>query len=442
MLAARPLDGAVPSGAGQLDALEFLLAARAGWVRRSVAASMRQTSAAGRPPPRGSARDRRPRHRWYAGTRGGRGLDEAQVLEVLVHSRRAGPRAPRARASGQDAVRPRCRGRRDRLGQDRRPPRGLPLLLSVGDVLLPVRAALPDIPAMVRAAVETAETGATEFCIVAAVRGPDAKLMAQMRAGVTAIRAAVDINIAASLGMLSRPQVDELAEMGIHRYNHNLETARSYFPSVVTTHTWEELGNAHDGPGRRHGGACRGGIVGMGETLAQRAEFAVQLAGLGPDEVPLNFLNPRPGTPFGDRPVLSPADALRGWRVPAGPTANDPAVRRRTRDRARRSRDAGRPARRGQRSHRRQLPDDAGPPSPGGSGVARRSPDADQGTVGDPLTASSGRSGSASAPTSPADPNTTSNAATTSSAAAQRSATARRHNDVATPTRLVGTSTT
>ena len=93
---------------------------------------------------------------------------------------------------------------------------------------------------MVRAAVETAETGATEFCIVAAVRGPDAKLMAQMRAGVTAIRAAVDINIAASLGMLSRPQVDELAEMGIHRYNHNLETARSYFPSVVTTHTWEE----------------------------------------------------------------------------------------------------------------------------------------------------------------------------------------------------------
>ena len=71
------------------------------------------------------------------------------------------------------------------------------------------------------------------------------------------------------------------------------------------------MGNAHDGPGRRHGGACCGGIVGMGETLAQRAEFAVQLAGLGPDEVPLNFLNPRPGTPFGDRPVLSPADAPR-----------------------------------------------------------------------------------------------------------------------------------
>ena len=59
--------------------------------------------------------------------------------------------------------------------------------------------------------------------------------MAQMRDGVSAIRAAVDINVAASLGMLSQEQVDELAEMGVHRYNHNLETARSYFPSVVTT---------------------------------------------------------------------------------------------------------------------------------------------------------------------------------------------------------------
>jgi biotin synthase len=175
----------------------------------------------------------------------------------------------------------------------------------------PVRAAWLDIPSLVKAAVETAATGATEFCIVAAVRGPDERLMKQMREGVEAIRAAVDINVAASLGMLTQAQVDELADMGIHRYNHNLETARSYFPNVVTTHTWEERWSTLEMVRDAGMEVCCGGIVGMGETREQRAEFAGQLAALEPDEVPLNFLNPRPGTPFGDQPLMEPAEALR-----------------------------------------------------------------------------------------------------------------------------------
>ncbi|MDQ1652035.1 MAG: biotin synthase [Cryptosporangiaceae bacterium] len=175
----------------------------------------------------------------------------------------------------------------------------------------PVRAAWLDIPSLVKAAVETAATGATEFCIVAAVRGPDARLMAQMREGVAAIKKAVDIQVAASLGMLTQEQVDELADMGIHRYNHNLETAKSYFPNVVTTHTWEERWETLRMVGAAGMEVCCGGIVGMGETNAQRAEFAAQLAVLEPDEVPLNFLNPRPGTPFGDLPVLAATEALK-----------------------------------------------------------------------------------------------------------------------------------
>lgn len=175
----------------------------------------------------------------------------------------------------------------------------------------PVRSAWLDIPSLVQAALDTAATGASEFCIVAAVRGPDERLMAQMREGVAAIKAAVDINVAASLGILTQGQVDDLVGMGVHRYNHNLETARSYFPAVVTTHTWDErmdtLARVRDSGME----VCCGGIVGMGETRAQRAEFATQLASLEPHEVPLNFLNPRPGTPFGDLPVLSAADALR-----------------------------------------------------------------------------------------------------------------------------------
>jgi biotin synthase len=175
----------------------------------------------------------------------------------------------------------------------------------------PVRAAWLDIPSLVQAAKETAATGATEFCIVAAVRGPDERLMAQMREGVAAIREAVDINVAASLGMLTQEQVDELAAMGVHRYNHNLETARSYFPQVVSTHTWEERWQTLTMVRDAGMEVCCGGIVGMGETLEQRAEFAAQLGELDPDEVPLNFLNPRPGTPFADLPVMAGADALR-----------------------------------------------------------------------------------------------------------------------------------
>jgi biotin synthase len=175
----------------------------------------------------------------------------------------------------------------------------------------PVRAAWLDIPSLVKAAVETRATGATEFCIVAAVRGPDDRLMAQVRAGVVAIREAVDIQVACSLGMLTQEQVDELAAIGVHRYNHNLETARSHFPNVVTTHTWEERWSTLERVREAGMEVCCGGILGMGETLEQRAEFAAQLASLQPDEVPLNFLNPRPGTPFGDLPVLPASDALR-----------------------------------------------------------------------------------------------------------------------------------
>jgi biotin synthase len=175
----------------------------------------------------------------------------------------------------------------------------------------PVRAAWLDIAELVEAAKQTAKTGATEFCIVAAVRGPDERLMNQVREGVAAIREAVDINIACSLGMLTQEQVDELAAMGVHRYNHNLETARSYFANVVTTHTWEERWETLRMVGEAGMEVCCGGIVGMGETREQRAEFAAQLASLAPDEVPLNFLNPRPGTPFGDQPVLEAKEALR-----------------------------------------------------------------------------------------------------------------------------------
>ena len=175
----------------------------------------------------------------------------------------------------------------------------------------PVRSAWLDIPALVEAAKQTAKTGATEFCIVAAVKGPDERLMSQLEEAIAAIKAEVDIEVAASIGILTKEQVERLAKAGVHRYNHNLETAKSYFPHVGTTHSWEKRRETCEMVRDAGMEVCCGGIVGMGETVEQRAEFAAQLAELRPDEVPMNFLDPRPGTPFGNRPVMESNEALK-----------------------------------------------------------------------------------------------------------------------------------
>ncbi|AKE40290.1 biotin synthase [Corynebacterium kutscheri] len=175
----------------------------------------------------------------------------------------------------------------------------------------PVRSAWLDIAGLVEAAKQTQKSGATEFCIVAAVKGPDERLMSQVEQAAQAIKAEVDIEVAASIGILTQEQVDRLKAVGIHRYNHNLETARSFFPHVVSTHTWESRRETLRMIAEAGIEVCSGGILGMGESLEQRAEFAAELAELDPQEVPMNFLDPRPGTPFADKEVMATEDALR-----------------------------------------------------------------------------------------------------------------------------------
>ncbi len=242
----------------------------------------------------------------------GEGLDERQVLEIL---RLPDERLDDALALAHEVRMRWCGPEVEVEGIVSVKTGGCPedchFCSQSGRFETPVRAARLDIPSLVEAARQTAATGATEFCIVAAVRGPDARLMAQVRDGVAAIKAAVDINVACSLGILTRAQGEELAELGVHRYNHNLEAARSYFPQVVTTHTWEERWETLMLVRELGMEVCCGCILGMGETLEQRAELAAQLAALDPDEVPLNFLDPRPGTPFADYELLDAADALR-----------------------------------------------------------------------------------------------------------------------------------
>ena len=168
-----------------------------------------------------------------------------------------------------------------------------------------------DIPPLVDAAKRAQEQGATEFCIVLAVRGPDDRIMQQVLAAVDALHKDTEMHVAASLGILTREQAVQLKDAGVRRYNHNLETARSHFSKIVSTHTWEERWETCELVLELGMELCCGGIFGMGETKEQRVEFAFELKQLGPREIPMNFLNPRPGTPLADAGLVAPLDAIR-----------------------------------------------------------------------------------------------------------------------------------
>ncbi len=163
---------------------------------------------------------------------------------------------------------------------------------------------------VIRSAEDAQAQGATEFCIVYAVKGPDARLMENIVELTAAVHAKTDMHVAVSAGILDAEQAATLAAAGVIKYNHNLEAARSFFPQIVSSHSWEDRHRTLELV-REHGmQVCTGGIVGMGETVEQRAELALDLAEFHPTETPLNFLNPRPGTPLQDVAPMTPREAL------------------------------------------------------------------------------------------------------------------------------------
>jgi biotin synthase len=168
-----------------------------------------------------------------------------------------------------------------------------------------------DTDEVLQAARETKAIGASEFCIVLAVRGPDEKTMQRLEELVPLVQTETGMNVAVSAGILTEEQAARLAAVGTHRYNHNLETSQSFFPSIVTTHTWEERFETCELV-RSHGmELCCGVLLGMGESHEQRLELLDQLRDVQPAEVPLNFLNPRPGTPLQIRKPVKPIEAIR-----------------------------------------------------------------------------------------------------------------------------------
>ncbi|HLH28073.1 MAG TPA: biotin synthase BioB, partial [Acidimicrobiales bacterium] len=168
-----------------------------------------------------------------------------------------------------------------------------------------------DLDEILAAAEETRLAGASEFCIVLAVRGPDERTLGRILEVVRLVRERTGLNVAVSAGILTPDQAERLAAGGVHRYNHNLETARSFFPEIVTTHTWEERRDTCLLVRAAGMELCCGALLGMGESDVQRVELVLELREVDPAEVPLNFLNPRPGTPLGTRRPLDAWEAIR-----------------------------------------------------------------------------------------------------------------------------------
>ncbi|WP_020676231.1 biotin synthase BioB [Geopsychrobacter electrodiphilus] len=128
---------------------------------------------------------------------------------------------------------------------------------------------------------------------------------------ITRIASETTIEPSASLGILTAESASALAKAGCVTYHHNLETARSFFPEICTTHSYEDDVATVQLAKAAGMQVCCGGIFGLGESLEQRVEMGLTLRELNVDSVPLNFLNPIPGTPLANNNLLSPMDCLR-----------------------------------------------------------------------------------------------------------------------------------
>jgi len=153
--------------------------------------------------------------------------------------------------------------------------------------------------------------GAHRFCMVTQGQGLSKRDFAKVLEGAKLVAEHTNLKRCASIGHMSLERAQQLKEVGIQRVHHNVETAESYYDEVSTTVRYE--GRLRTIRAVREAGleTCVGGILNLGETRRQRVEMAFELAGLNPTSVPINLLNPRAGTKFGDRELIDPWDAVK-----------------------------------------------------------------------------------------------------------------------------------
>ena len=165
---------------------------------------------------------------------------------------------------------------------------------------------------LVAAARAAAQAGAARFSLVTSGRGVlSPREQGALVVAVAAIREAAPLKVCASLGIVDKPFLADLKAAGLWRFHHNLEAAASFFPRICTTHTYADRVATVAAASEAGLSVCCGGILGLGENVAQRWELAQAIGDLPVDAIPLNFLHPLPGTPLAGRPRLTALTALQ-----------------------------------------------------------------------------------------------------------------------------------
>ena len=149
-----------------------------------------------------------------------------------------------------------------------------------------------------KAAYDAKSNHASRFAIVTSGKTPDESDFTTMLDMIKVINKIGELKSCASIGILNEDQAKALAEAGLVRFHHNINTARSYYPEVCTTHSWDERYNTCKLVKKFGMELCCGVILGMGESVEQRVEMALELAEIGPESIPVNILMPIPQTPF------------------------------------------------------------------------------------------------------------------------------------------------
>jgi biotin synthase len=159
--------------------------------------------------------------------------------------------------------------------------------------------------------------GASSFCIVCAYREPPERDFEQICNTICQLKDHLDLDVNVSLGFMTKERALRLKKIGVKRYNHNLETAASNFAKICRTHEFQDRVSTAKIVKEAGLELCCGGIIGMGETQRQRLELAFSIAELDPDEVPINILMAREGTPFQGMGSVTPEEAIKTiavWR--------------------------------------------------------------------------------------------------------------------------------
>lgn len=164
---------------------------------------------------------------------------------------------------------------------------------------------------IVEAAKEAESDGAHRFCIVTSGDSLGDRDFETVLEAVGRIREGTGLKRCASVGWLTPERASQLKQAGLDRYHHNIETARSFFPEICSTHTYDDKLATINHLKAAGVETCVGGILNLGESPRQRIEFMFELKELKPDSVPVNFLIPRPGTPLGDRRPMAALEAAK-----------------------------------------------------------------------------------------------------------------------------------